>query len=129
MDWTVTLLYVLYQFSTFRVLSITERQMMIGEGNIYTGIDAAYVPIGNNGMYIVTITMLLGVLGALNGSIIVFPRYYAMSEDGLFFDRLKKLYTKYKTPFYAIIGSKILAIFLMIFGPDDLISLITFSGL
>jgi APA family basic amino acid/polyamine antiporter len=127
---SVTLLYVLYQFSTFRVLSIAELQSMIESDNIYTGINAAYVLIGNFGMYLVMFTMMLSVLGALNGSIMVFPRvYYAMSQDGVFFDQFKKLHPKYKTPMYAIIGSGIMAIILLVFKLDDLITLIAFTGL
>ncbi len=127
---SVTLLYVLYQFSTFRVLSVGEIQAMIDGGNIYTGINAGYVLLGNVGMYLVMITMLLSVLGALNGAIIVFPRvYYAMSKDGVFFNKFKTLDPQYKTPVYAIIGSGIMAILLLVFGLDDLISLVAFGGL
>lgn len=127
---SVTLLYVFYQFSTFRVLPLADLQALIESGNIYTGINAGYVLIGNIGMYLVMITMLLSVLGALNGSIIVFPRvYYAMSKDGLLFDKFKELHPKYKTPMFAIIGSGIMSIILLVFGLDDLISLIAFSGL
>lgn len=126
----VTLLYVLYQYSTFKVLSIVEIRALINGDDIYTGISAAYVLIGNAGMYIVMTTMLLSVLGALNGSIMVFPRvYYAMSKDGLLFNQFKKLHPKYKTPVYAIIGSGIMSIILLVFGLDDLISLIAFTGL
>lgn len=127
---SVTFLYVMYQFSTFRVLPISELQSMIQADNIYTGIDAAFILIGNIGMYIVMFTMLLSVLGALNGSIIVFPRvYYAMSKDGMLFPQFKRLHKKYKTPVYAIIGSAIMSIILLVFGLDDLISLIAFAGL
>ncbi len=127
---SVTLLYVFYQFSTFRVLSIAELQALIESENIYTGINAGFILLGNVGMYIVMITMLLSVLGALNGSIIVFPRvYYAMSKDGLLFNQFKKVHHKYKTPVYAIIGSALMSIILLVFGLDDLISLIAFAGL
>lgn len=127
---SVTLLYVIYQYSTFRVLSLADLQALIQGDNIYTGINAAYVLIGNVGMYLVMITMLLSVLGALNGSIIVFPRvYYAMSQDGVLFSKFKELHSKYKTPYYAIIGSAIMSVILLVFALDDLISLIAFSGL
>ncbi|MDY0317736.1 MAG: APC family permease [Candidatus Izemoplasmatales bacterium] len=127
---SVTLLYVFYQFSTFRVLPIADLQALIESGNIYTGINAGFILLGNVGMYLVMFTMLLSVLGALNGSIIVFPRvYYAMSKDGLLFDKFKELHPKYKTPMFAIIGSAIMSIILLVFGLDDLISLIAFSGL
>jgi len=127
---SVTILYVLYQYSLFRVLSVGELMSIIGGGNIYVGIDAAYVLLGSIGMYIVMFTMLISVFGALNGSIIVFPRvYYAMSKDGVFFEKFSVLSDKYQTPVYAIIGSGIMAIILMVFGLDDLISLVAFGGL
>ena len=127
---SVTLLYVFYQYSTFRVLSIPDLKALIESDNIYTGINAGYVLMGNVGMYLVMITMLLSVLGALNGSIIVFPRvYYAMSKDGLLFDKFKELHPKYKTPMFAILGSAIMSSILLVFGLDDLISLVAFSGL
>jgi len=127
---SVTLLYVLYQFSLFRVLSVGELMSIIDGGNIYVGIDAAYVLLGSVGMYIVIFTMLISVFGALNGSIIVFPRvYYAMSKDGVFFKAFSTLDKKYKTPVYAIIGSGVMASLLMVFGLDDLISLVAFGGL
>jgi APA family basic amino acid/polyamine antiporter len=103
---------------------------IIDGGNIYVGIDAAYVLLGSVGMYIVIFTMLISVFGALNGSIIVFPRvYYAMSKDGVFFKAFSTLDKKYKTPVYAIIGSGVMASLLMVFGLDDLISLVAFGGL
>jgi APA family basic amino acid/polyamine antiporter len=127
---SVTLLYVMYQFSTFRVLSVAQLQGIIEGGNDYTGINAGYVLLGNVGMYIVMLTMMVSVLGALNASIIVFPRvYYAMSKDGLLFDKFKELHPKYKTPVFAIIGSAVMSIILLVFGLDDLISLIAFAGL
>jgi len=127
---SVTLLYVLYQYSLFRVLSVNELRSIIEGGNIYVGIDAAYMLLGSVGMYIVMFTMLVSVFGALNGSIIVFPRvYYAMSKDGVFFKQFAVLDKKYQTPVYAIIGSGIMATILMVFGLDDLIYLVAFGGL
>jgi APA family basic amino acid/polyamine antiporter len=127
---SVTLLYVMYQYSLFRVLSLAELRNIIEGGNIYVGIDAGYVLLGSIGMYIVMFTMLISVFGALNGSIIVFPRvYYAMSKDGVFFKKFSFLDKKYQTPVYAIIGSGVMAIILMVFGLDDLISLVAFGGL
>ncbi len=127
---SVTALYVLYQFSLFSVLSVGELEAMITSGNIYTGIDAAYVALGTVGMYLVMLTMLISVFGALNGSIIVFPRiYYAMSKDNIFFKSFSKVHKDYKTPYYAIIGSGVMATILLVFGLDDLISLVAFAGL
>jgi APA family basic amino acid/polyamine antiporter len=127
---SITLLYVLYQVSTFRVLSIAELQTIIDGGNIYTGIDAAYVMFGSVGMYLVIGTMLISVFGALNGMILVFPRvYYAMAKDGLFLPGFERVHDTYKTPYIAIIGSGLMGILLLVFGLDELISLVAFSAL
>lgn len=127
---SITLLYVLYQVSTFRVLSIAELQGIIEGGNIYTGIDAAYVMFGSVGMYLVIGTMLISVFGALNGMILVFPRvYYAMAKDGLFLPYFDRVHDKYQTPHIAIVGSGLMGILLLVFGLDELITLVAFSAL
>jgi len=127
---SVTVLYVLYNFSIFNVLSIGEIQGMVSRGEIYLGIGAAMEILGSFGMYVVIFTMLISVFGALNATIMAFPRvYYAMSEDGIFFERFRKVHPRYKTPVFAIAGSALMAIILLVFGLDDLISLVAFGGL
>ncbi len=127
---SITLLYVLYNFSLLRVLTIDEIQALIAMDEIYLGIPAAMQILGSVGMYIVMGTMLISIFGALNASIMTFPRvYYAMSKDGVLFEQFKILHPKYKTPTFAILGSGIMAVILLIFGLDDLISLVAFGGL
>ncbi len=127
---SITLLYVLYNYSLLRVLSIDEIQQMIAMDEIYLGIPAAMQILGSIGMYVVMGTMLISIFGALNATIMTFPRvYYAMSKDGVLFEQFQILHPKYKTPTYAILGSGIMAIILLVFGLDDLISLVAFGGL
>ena len=133
---SVTALYTLYNLSIFRVLSLSQIQDLIANGEVFLGINAAATILGSVGMYIVMFTMLISVFGALNGTIMTFPRvYYAMSQDGLLFRHFKKVHPKYKTPYAAIIGSGVMAIILsfvdFIFdnGLDTLISLVAFGAL
>lgn len=126
----ITLLYVLYNYSLVNVLSIPEIQGLIANDEIYLGIPAAMQIMGSVGMYLVMGTMLISIFGALNATIMAFPRvYYAMSKDGVLFEKFQVLHPKYKTPTYAIIGSGLVAIALLVFGLNDLISLVAFAGL
>ncbi len=127
---SITALYVLYNYSIVNVLSISEIQGLISNDEIYLGINQAMAVFGTLGMYLVMLTMLISIFGALNASIMAFPRvYYAMSKDGLLFKSFSHLNEKHKTPTYAIIGSAIMATILLVFGLDDLISLVAFGGL
>ncbi len=133
---SVTVLYTLYNMSIFRVLSLADIQGLIANGEIFLGISAAATILGSFGMYLIMFTMLISVFGALNGTIMTFPRvYYAMSKDGLLFNKFKFVHPKYKTPYYAIIGSGIMAILLTFVdfffdnGLDTLISLVAFGAL
>ncbi len=128
---SVTGLYVLFNMSIFRVLSLEELRVMIVDYEAYfIGIPAAMNLLGTFGLYLAMITMLISVFGALNGTIMTFPRvYYAMSKDDIFIDKFKYVHPKYKTPVYAIIGSGVMAIILLIFSLQDLISMVAFGAL
>ena len=133
---SVTVLYTLYNLSLFRVLSLSQMQDLINNGEVFLGISAAASILGSFGMYLVMFTMLISVFGALNGTIMTFPRvYYAMSKDGLLFKRFKEVHPKYQTPYFAIIGSGVVAILLSFVdfffdnGLDTLISLVAFGAL
>ena len=81
-------------------------------------------------MYLVMFTMLLSVFGAINGCIIAFPRvYYAMGKDGSFFKSFSKLHPKTKVPYVAVIASSIVALTLLIFSLDNLVTFVAFGGL
>jgi APA family basic amino acid/polyamine antiporter len=128
---SVTGLYFLFNMAIFRVLSIAElRTMIVDSDSYFIGIPAAMNLLGTFGLYLAMITMLISVFGALNGTIMTFPRvYYAMSKDDIFIDKFKKIHLKYKTPVNAIIGSGIMAILLLVFSLQDLISMVAFGAL
>lgn len=127
----VTLLYALFNYSIFRVLTHAEITSMISEGNFYLGTAVAQKVLGSAGAIIVTIGMVLAMFGSINGLIIAQPRlYYAMAEEGHFFKSYKKLHPKYKVPTTAIIVQAIISIILVMSrNLDQLTTLVVFTGM
>jgi basic amino acid/polyamine antiporter, APA family len=127
---SVILLYILYNISIVRVIPFGTVVDNIQAGNIYLGITAAATILGQAGMIIVLLTMLISVFGALSGCIMAFPRvYYAMGKDGSFIDAFGKIDPKTKTPYISIIASAVVSILLLVFELADLVSLVAFGGL
>ena len=127
----VTLLYTLFNYSIFRVLSHEEITTMITAGNFYLGTAVAQKVLGSIGAIIVTIGMVLAMFGSLNGLIMAQPRmYYAMAEEGHFFKSYKKLHPKYKVPTTAIVVQGIISVILVMSrNLDQLTTLVVFTGM
>ena len=127
----VAVIYVLFNFSIYRVLSMEEIVASFDNGSLYLGTVATSKMIGNIGETLVTATMLIAMIGAVNGCVLVFPRsLFSMSNDGTFFKYFGKVHPKYNTPSNAIILTAIISI-LLVFSQDlnQLTTLVTFSGL
>jgi basic amino acid/polyamine antiporter, APA family len=125
----VAALYILYNASIYRVIPIAEIRTMIEGGDIYLGITAAASLLGQAGMFLVVVTMLISVFGALSGCIMAFPRvYYAMGKDGSFFSVFAKVDAKTGTPWVAIVASGLASIVLLLFNLTDLVTLVAFAG-
>ena len=132
----VTTIYVLYQFSLFRVLSVPALEAIIdGDaivpgGFTFIGIPAAVTILNRAGQFLVMSTIALGIFGALNASILAFPRvYYAMSQQEPALAKLARVNEKTKTPVVAVVVSSVMALLLVFFAIGDLISLVAFGGL
>lgn len=127
----ITILYALFNFSIFKVLTHEEITTMIGEGNFYLGTAVAQKLFGSAGAIIVTVGMVLAMFGSLNGLIMAQPRmYYAMAEEGHFFKSYKKLHPKYKVPTTAIIIQGVISIILVMSrNLDELTTLVVFTGM
>lgn len=125
----VTIIYVLFIYSLYNILGALTA-ISLSETEAVLPINALYQLFGELGMTIGFVSVLISVFGSLNGSIMVFPRvYYAMAEDGLFFKTFTKVSDKYQTPTIAIIGSAMMALILLIFNFQDLITFVVFGGL
>lgn len=127
----VMIIYVLFNFSIYRVLSMNEISSSLDKENYYLGTLAAQKILGNVGGVLVTSTMLIAIIGALNGCILVFPRsLYSMSHNGSFFKVFDRVHPKYETPSISIIVTAVISIAL-VFSNDlnQLTTLVVFSGL
>lgn len=127
----ITILYTLFNFSIFRVLTQEEISTMITSGDFYLGTAVAQKVLGSAGAIVVTIGMVLAMFGGLNGMILAQPRmYYAMAEEGHFFKSFAKLHPKYKVPTAPIIVQGVLSVALvMMRNLDQLTNLVVFTAM
>lgn len=127
----ITILYVLFNYAIYRVLSLSEIQTMLNAENYYLGTAAAQKVLGNAGAVIVTVGMALSMFGALNGCIIAQPRtYYAMAQEGHFFSSFRWLHPKYKVPAVPMAVQCVFSIILVLFRSlDQLTSLVVFNAM
>lgn len=110
----VALLYILFNWSIYRVLPYDTIVNMVEGRNYYLGTAAAETLFGSAGLWIVGSAMVLAIFNSLNGCVMVFPRiYYAMARDGALFKTLGYLHPVWKTPVYAQVASAVMAIILI----------------
>ena len=92
-------IYVLINVAYLKVLTIPE---IAGADRV--GALAAERLLGRPGAALVSITVLLSTLGALNGRLLTQPRvYFAQACDGLFFRRFASIHPRYGTPSFSIL--------------------------
>jgi APA family basic amino acid/polyamine antiporter len=130
----VMAIYVLFIVSLYRVVAYTDLLSATYGWFIF---NAAYTLFGNAGQLIIMISVAISVFGALNGSILVFPRVYQkMAEDGLFFKSVAKNHPKYQTPHISLILSAVFASVLVAaeflipsISVESLLTFVVFAGL
>lgn len=127
----ITLLYTLFNYSVYRVLTFEQVQEHINAGDLYLGTAAAKQVLGSAGGVIVSVGMILAIFGGLNGLIIAQPRmYYAMAVEGHFFRAFAKLHPKYKVPTNALVVQMCWSLILVFTrNLDQLTSLVVFTSM
>lgn len=124
----VMVIYVLFVVALYRIIPFSTLETLGSDANL--PIIAMMMTFGDIGMMMIFIAVMISIFGALNGSVMVFPRiYYAMAEDGTFFKKFKTLDERYKTPSVAILGSAIMSILLLVFNVRDLLTFVVLGGL
>ena len=89
----VTIVYVLFVIALYRLIPVSTLMTLDGTANL--PIIAMMSKFGETGMVLILITVMISIFGALNGSVMVFPRvYYAMSIDQTFFKSFGKIHKK-----------------------------------
>lgn len=128
---SITALYTLFNYSIYKVIPLDEIESLISNNQYYLGTYAAEKLLGNTGSILVVIGMVVAMFGALNGCILAFPRmYYAMSEQGHFFESFKKLHPVHKVPYAPLIVQCVISVLLVLLrNLNQLTSLVVFSGM
>lgn len=105
-------LYILANIAYMRVMSIDE---IAGAQRV--GADVANRTLGPWGGTFVSATVLLSIIGAVNGCILTAARIpYAQARDGLFFARFANLHPRFLTPGTAIVWGGVWTAFLVLTG-------------
>jgi len=95
----VGLLYVSANAAYLRIMTIPEIA-----ATERVGAELATRTMGSNGATFVSITVLLSIIGAINGCILTAARLpFAQARDGLFFARFGRVHARFRTPAFAIL--------------------------
>ena len=67
--------------------------------------DTMMALFSQTGVVLVSVFVMISSFSSLNGSMLASPRvFFAMADDGLFFDSIAKVHPRFKTPYVAIPG-------------------------
>jgi basic amino acid/polyamine antiporter, APA family len=76
--------------------------------------DTMMALFGRAGVVLVSVFVMISSFSSLNGSMLASPRvFFAMADDGLFFEPIARVHPRYKTPYVAIILAATLGIALV----------------
>lgn len=128
----ITLIYTLFQFAIYRVIPADQAISMIESGDIYLGNAVALKLMGGFGKGLILAGMTIGILGTVNGDVLVFPRtYFAMAREGYFPKKFAEIDEKSGVPVAATLASSAVAIILVVFNSLQSLTdlLITLSAL
>jgi amino acid transporter len=78
--------------------------------------DVAQRVVGNVGVKLVSLAVMISAFGTLNGSIMTGPRiFFAMADEGLFFKKVAAVHPRFNTPYVAIwLAALMGALFVMV---------------
>ena len=69
---------------------------------------------GRTGVVLVSVFVMISSFSSLNGSMLASPRvFFAMADDGLFFESIAKVHPRFKTPYVAILLAAVLGMALV----------------
>jgi len=77
--------------------------------------DTMLALFGRAGVILVSMFVMISSFSSLNGSMLASPRvFFAMADDGLFFETIAKVHPRYKTPYVAILLAAVLGMALVL---------------
>ena len=102
-------IYVLTNLAYLYVLPIEA----IGRSPLVAA-DTMMAIFGRAGVVLVSVFVMISSFSSLNGSMLASPRvFFAMADDGLFFETIAKVHPRFKTPYVAILLAAVLGIALV----------------
>jgi APA family basic amino acid/polyamine antiporter len=114
-------LYVLLNYGYMRAMPLSQLAA-IGHNKI-AAVEVARLIMGNAGSIILSILIILCTFGAVNATVIMYPRlYYRMAEEKLFFSGAAKIHPRFRTPHISLIYSGAWCCLLVISGTFDLLT-------
>lgn len=117
----VALLYVFTNVAYLRVLTIPETA-----SSDRVAADVATRTMGSLGGTFISLTILLSIIGAVNGSVLTAARIpFAQARDRLFFARFGEVHPRFQTPATAIVWGGLWTIILVLTGSYE--TLYTYS--
>jgi amino acid transporter len=76
--------------------------------------DTMMALFGRTGVVLVSVFVMISSFSSLNGSMLASPRvFFAMADDGLFFESIAKVHPRFKTPYVAILLAAVLGMALV----------------
>lgn len=122
---------VIYTLTTMAYLYIVPVQQMATVADNRIAAEVAQIVFGPAGLVFITGAILISTFGCNNGLILAGPRvYYAMAKDELFFEKVKTVHTKFKTPSVSLVYQCIWACLLTLTGTySDLLTYTAFASL
>jgi basic amino acid/polyamine antiporter, APA family len=125
---TVTVLYFL---ANVGYLNVLPAQAIANAPQDRVATVALQSMLGDAGLYVMAIAIMISTFGCNNGLILSGARvYYAMSEDGLFFRSAGILHPRYKTPAVALVVQAVWTCLLCLSGTySQLLNFVIFAAL
>jgi APA family basic amino acid/polyamine antiporter len=76
--------------------------------------DTMMALFGRTGVVLVSVFVMISSFSSLNGSMLASPRvFFAMADDGLFFERIARVHPRFRTPYVAILLAALLGMALV----------------
>jgi basic amino acid/polyamine antiporter, APA family len=105
-------IYVLANVAYMRVLSI---EQIAASPRVAASV--AERTLGSRGASLVSLTIIISIIGTLNGCFLTSPRvYFAQARDGLFFRKFGEIQPRYHTPGFSILAQGAWALVLVVTG-------------
>jgi len=77
--------------------------------------DTMLALFGRAGVVLVSMFVMISSFSSLNGSMLASPRvFFAMADDGMFFETIARVHPRYKTPYVAILLAALLGMALVL---------------